>query len=157
MESMMRKFPFVLAIAATVPLLAPGKVARAEDIRPAMETANAQFLAAFNTPNPSAFLPLYTKDSVLYFQGAPPVAGPEAIKQFWESRIKLGVRDHTFDIIETGADGKYAFQVSKATVQLVRDTGEKTLSVGHTVRIFERQSDGTWKTKIHMFNRPNVP
>jgi uncharacterized protein (TIGR02246 family) len=153
----MRKFPFVLAIIATLPLLAPGKVARAEDIRPAMETANAQFLAAFNTPNPSAFLPLYTKDSVLFFQGAPPVTGPEAIKQFWESRIKLGVRDHTFDIIETGADAKYAYQVTKNTVQLVRDTGEKTLTAGHTVRIFEKQNDGTWKIKIHMFNRPDVP
>jgi uncharacterized protein (TIGR02246 family) len=153
----MRKFPFVLAIVATLPLLAPGKVAWAEDIRPAMETANAKFLAAFNTPNPSAFLALYTKDSVLFFQGAPPVTGPEAIKQFWESRIKLGVRDHTFDIIEAGADGKYAFQVAKATVQLVRDTGEKTLTAGHTVRIFEKQSDGTWKTKIHMFNRPSAP
>jgi ketosteroid isomerase-like protein len=157
MESKMSKFPFVLAIVATLPLLASGNVARAEDIRPAMETANAQFLAAFNTPNPSAFLPLYTKDSVLYFQGAPPVTGPEAIKQFWESRIKLGIRDHTFDIIEAGADGKYAYQVAKATVQLVRDTGEKILTAGHTVRIFEKQSDGTWKTKIHMFNRPTAP
>jgi ketosteroid isomerase-like protein len=144
-------------VVAMLPLMILGKAAGADDIRPAMETANAQFLAAFNTPNPSAFLPLYTKDSVLYFQGAPPVAGPEAIKQFWESRIKAGVRDHTFDIIETGADGKYAFQVAKATVQLVRENGEKTLTVGHTVRIFERQGDGTWKAKIHMFNRPSLP
>jgi ketosteroid isomerase-like protein len=144
-------------VIAILPLMVLGRAAVADDIRPAMETANAQFLAAFNTPNPSAFLPLYTKDSVLYFQGAAPVAGPEAIKRFWESRIKLGVRDHTFDIVETGADGKYAFQVSKTTVQLVRDSGEKTLIDGHSVRIFEKQSDGTWKTKVHMWNRPSMP
>lgn len=143
------------AIAAVLPLVIVGKAVRADDIRPAMEAANAQFLTAFNTPNPSAFVPLYTSDSVLFFQGAPPVTGPEAIKQFWESRIKLGIRDHTFDIIETGGDGRYAYQVAKATVQLVRDTGEKTLTAGHTVRIFEKQGDGTWKTKVHMFNRPN--
>lgn len=153
----MRKVPFVLAIVAILPLLVLGKIARADDIRPAMESANAQFLAAFNTPNPSAFLPLYTTDSILFFQGAPPITGPEAIKQFWESRIKLGAREHTFDIIEIGADGKYAFQITKTTVQLVRDTGQKTLISGHTVRIFEKQSDGTWKTKIHMYNRPNAP
>ena len=153
----MRKVPFVLAIGAILPLLVLGKVAQADDIRPAMESANAQFLAAFNTPNPSAFIPLYTTDSILFFQGAAPVTGPEAIRQFWESRIKLGARDHTFDIIETGADGKYAFQVTKTTVQLVRDTGEKILISGHTVRIFEKQSDGTWKAKIHMYNRPSVP
>jgi hypothetical protein len=62
--------------------------------------------------------------------------GREAIKQFWESRIKLGIRDHTF---KTGADGWYAYQVAKATVQLVRGTGEKTLIVGHTGRVFEKQ------------------
>src|SRR6267378_729589 len=157
MESKMRKLPFVLAIVATLPLMVPGKMARADDIRPAMEAANAQFLAAFNTPNPSAFLPLYTADAVLFFQGSPPVKGPEAIKQFWESRIKAGVRDHTFDIIEVGTDGKYAYQVTNTTVQLVRGPGEKTLIAGHTVRIFEKQSDGTWKAKIHMYNRPSPP
>jgi uncharacterized protein (TIGR02246 family) len=157
MESKMRKLPFVLAIVATLPLMVPGKIARADDIRPAMEAANAQFLAAFNTPNPSAFPPLYAKDAVLFFQGAPPVRGPEAIKQFWESQITRGVRDHTYDIIETGADGKYAYQVTKNTVQLVRDTGERTLITGNTVRIFEKQNDGTWKIKIHMFNPSNLP
>jgi ketosteroid isomerase-like protein len=144
-------------LVAILPLLAPPASVRAEDIRPAMEAANTQFLAAFNTPNPAAFVSLYAADSILLFQGAPPVSGPEAIKQFWESRIKIGAKDHTFDIIETGADGKYAYQVSKSTVQLVRETGEKTLISGHTVRVFERQSDGAWKTKVHMFNRPNAP
>jgi uncharacterized protein (TIGR02246 family) len=151
----MRKIPFVLAIIAILPVLVPGKAVRADDIRPAMEVANVQFLAAFNTPNPAAFLPLYTADSVLFFQGAPPIMGPEAIKKFWESRIKLGVTDHTFDITETEADGKYAYQVTRTTVQLARDNGEKTLLAGHTVRIFEKQRDGTWKVKIHMFNRAN--
>lgn len=153
----MRKISWVLAIIAMLPPLLVGGMTRADDVRAAMERANAQFLAAFNTPNPAAFLPLYTKDAVLYFQGSAPVTGPEAIKQFWESRIKLGIRDHTFDIIEMGADGNYAYQVTRTTVQLVRDNGEKTLIAGHTVRIFERQSDGTWKAKVHMFNRPSTP
>jgi ketosteroid isomerase-like protein len=155
MENEMRKVRFALAIAAILPLLGLGQVAQADDVRPAMESANTQFLDAFNAPNPSAFLPLYTKDSILFFQGAAPVTGPEAIKQFWESRIKIGARDHTFDITETGADGNYAYQVTRTTIQLVRDNGEKTLISGHTVRIFEKQGDGTWKTKIHMYNRPN--
>jgi uncharacterized protein (TIGR02246 family) len=151
----MRKASLLFALAAILPMLILEKLARADDVRPAMEAANAQFLAAFNMPNPSAFLPLYTADAVLFFQGSPPVKGPEAIKQFWESRIKIGARDHTFDIIETGADGNYAYQVTRTTIQLMRDNGEKTLLSGHTLRIFEKQSDGTWKAKIHMYNRPN--
>jgi uncharacterized protein (TIGR02246 family) len=141
-------------IATLLPLLVIGMAVRAEDIRPAMEAANAQWLAAFNTPDPAAFVSLYTPDAVVYFQGSPPVTGPEAIRQFWEKRIKLGIRDHTFEIVETATDGRYAWQVSRTTVQWVRDTGDKTLIAGHTVRIFEKQSDGTWKTKIHMWNHP---
>jgi uncharacterized protein (TIGR02246 family) len=156
-ENKMRKASLLFALAAILPMLILHRPARADDVRPAMEAANAQFLAAFNTPNPSAFLPLYAADAVLFFQGAPPVKGPEAIKQFWESRIKAGVRDHTFDIMEIGTDGKYAYQVTNTTVQLVRSPGEKTLIAGHTVRIFEKQSDGTWKAKIHMYNRPSAP
>src|SRR5215471_8834903 len=155
MENRMRKILFALPIVAMLPLLVAANTSRADDIRPAMEAANAQFLAAFNTPNPSAFPALYTEDAVLFFHGIPPITGPQAIKQFWESQIKLGVRDHTYDIIETGADGTYAYQVTKNTVQLVRDTGERTLIAGHSVRIFEKQSDGTWKIIIHMFNRLN--
>ncbi len=135
-------------IAATLPLLLLGK-----DVRPAMEAANAQFMKAFNTPAPAAFVAQYTEDAVLFFQGSPPVTGPEAIQQFWEGRIKLGGRDLAFDLIETESDGRYAWQVARVNLQLARDTGEKTVVTGNAVRIFEKQSDGTWKTKVHMFNR----
>jgi ketosteroid isomerase-like protein len=128
-----------------------------DDIRPAMESINARFLAAFNTPDTAAFPALYTEDAILIFHGAPPIVGPEAITRFWESRISAGARDHTFEIIETWADGKLAYQLSRAGVQLVRPTGEKTLISGHTLRVFEMQSDGTWKTKVHVFNILGAP
>ena len=131
--------------------------ARAEELRPAMERANAEFIEAFNRPNPAGFAALYTRDAVLLFSGLPPKTGPEAITQFWESRIKAGARDHTFAILDAWADGKYAFQLAQASVQLVPPTGEKTVISGYTVRIFERQSDGTWKTKVRMFNRQGGP
>ena len=131
--------------------------ARAEELRPAMERANAEFLEAFNRPNPAGFAALYTPDAVLLFSGLPPKTGPEAITQFWESRIKAGAKDHTFEILDAWADGKYAFQIAKAGVQLVPPSGEKIAISGYTVRIFEKQSDGTWKTKIHMFNRSGAP
>jgi hypothetical protein len=41
-------------IAAVLPLLLLGKAVRAEDIRPAMEAANARWEAAFNTNAPAA-------------------------------------------------------------------------------------------------------
>jgi ketosteroid isomerase-like protein len=142
-------------IAVVILLLTSAPSARADVLRAAMEAANARWLAAFNTPNPAAFPALCTADAVVLFQGAPPVTGPEAIGQFWASRIKLGLKDHGFEILEAWGDGKYAYQWARASVVLVKETGERTTLVGNTVRIFEQQNDGTWKTKVHMFNRPN--
>jgi ketosteroid isomerase-like protein len=151
----MKRHRWVLVAQLMLLLVRP---AWSDDIRPAMEAINAKFLAAFNTPDTAAAFPaLYTEDAILIFHGAPPVMGPQAIKRFWESRIAAGARDHTFDIIETWADGKLAYQLSKAGVQLVRPTGEKTAISGHTLRVFEMQSDGTWKTKVHTFNIVGAP
>jgi ketosteroid isomerase-like protein len=148
----------IRAIAAILPLVVfTAFVARAENFRSKMEMANAQFLEAFNRPNPAGFLSLYTDDSVLLFQGAPVITGPAGIKQFWESRIKAGAKHHTFDIINAWAEDKYAYQIATASVQLMPETGEKVLISGYTVRVFEKQDDGTWKVKVHMFNRQGVP
>ena len=57
MENEMRKVPFVLAIAAILPLLSLGKAARADDVRPAMESANTQFLAGIQYAEPVGFSP----------------------------------------------------------------------------------------------------
>jgi ketosteroid isomerase-like protein len=153
-RAMLRQCRAILAIFSLVVVTT---AARAEDLRAAMEAANAQFLKAFNTPDPAGFLPLYTADAVLVFAGAPPIRGPEAITRFWESRVRAGARDHWFELIETGADGKYAYQFSRNGVQLIRDGGERTPVSGYTVRVFERQSDGSWKAKLHMFNRQDAP
>ena len=144
-------------VATLILLTLTAIAARAEDLRFAMEEANARFVEAFNRPSTKDFLDLYTSDAILLFQGSPPQAGPEAIMKFWESRIKAGARDHTFEIINAWADGKYAFQFAKAGVQLIPSSGEKTVISGYSVRIFERQDDGTWKAKVHMFNRQSSP
>jgi uncharacterized protein (TIGR02246 family) len=139
-------------IVVMIVLLASSPPVRADDLRAAMEAANADWLTAFNTPNPAAFPGLYTSDAVLLFQGSPPVKGPEDIGQFWASRIKLGVRDHGFEILDVRADGKYAYQWARASAVLAKSTGERIMLGGNTLRVFERQADGTWKTRIHMFN-----
>jgi uncharacterized protein (TIGR02246 family) len=125
-----------------------------EDLRATMEADNVRWLAAFNQPNPAAFPALYTKDATLLPPGTQPVSGgPEAIRQFWEGAIKRGFRDHTFEIVSTHVDGQYAYQVARWTVNLAKDTGEKTQFSGNTVRLFERQPDGRWLTKVHIYNR----
>jgi hypothetical protein len=59
-----------------------------DDIRPAMESINARFLAAFNTPDTAAFPALYTEDAILIFHNAPPIVG----RLFLGSDYELGRR-----------------------------------------------------------------
>ena len=141
-----------LVLLALLALVAASAAAQTDKLREAMEADNARWLAAFNTPKPAAFPAMYTQDAILLPSGKQPITGPEAIKQFWEGTIKSGVRDHTFELISTRADGKYAYQIAGWTVNFVKEGGTKVPLSGNTVRIFERQADGKWLTKVHIFN-----
>lgn len=134
-------------------LFATATPVTAKDLRAVMEADNARWLAAYNTNNPGAFPAMYTKDALLLPPGAQPVNGAEAIGQFWGNRLKPGnKKDHTFEIVDIQQDGKLAHQIARWTVVVLKDTGEPSKLSGNTVRIFERQPDGSWLTKVHIFN-----
>jgi hypothetical protein len=44
-----------------------------------------------------------------------PVAGPEAMRWFWEGRNAAGIRDHTFEIVATGSDEMSPGDPSRST------------------------------------------
>jgi len=128
---------------------------RADDLRTAMEASNKQWLEAFNTPTISDFPAMYTDDAILIPGGmSPAVPGPQAITKFWEGSIKAGFKDHTLEIVQTGADGNLAYVLSSWTVKKVgggSNNNEESTVLGHTLRVLSKQGDGTWKTKVHMF------
>jgi ketosteroid isomerase-like protein len=138
---------------AVLGLFAYASFVQADDLRAVMEADNARWLAAFNTPNTAAFRTMYTRDAILLApRNKPLTGGPDAIVAFWEGAIKRGSKDHTFEIVSTHLDGHLAYQVAQWTANLVKDTGEKTPFSGNTVRLFERQPDGRWLTKVHIYN-----
>lgn len=140
--------------AAVLVVLALVGGARAEDLRAAMEADNTQWLAAFNANTPAALSAMYTTDAMVLPQGSQPVNGRQAIGQFWEDLLKPGNRkNHTFEIVSLRRSGPYVYQVARFTLNVINKTGEPTKLSGNTVRIFERQPDGAWLTKVHIFNR----
>jgi len=142
-----------LLLAAPVALYAATGFVWADDLRSAMEAANREWLTAYNGLHPEAFPAMYTKDAVLMPPGAQPVTGADAIGQFWAERIKPGNRkNHTFEIVSIESAGNLAYQVAHWTLDLVKDSGEVTKLAGNTVRVFERQPDGKWLVKVHIFN-----
>jgi uncharacterized protein (TIGR02246 family) len=146
------KVKYGLYLVALVVLAAVGST-RAEDLRAIMEADNARWLAAYNTNTPEAFATMYTEGAVVLPPGLQPVNGREAITQFWKDRLKLGNRkDHTFEIVSVRQEGQLAYQVARWTLNILNGRDEPTKVSGNTVRIFERQPDGSWLTKVHIFN-----
>jgi ketosteroid isomerase-like protein len=136
-----------------VPAAPAAAAAQGSELRAQMEAANATFLGAYNTQNGAAFKGMYTPDAMLLAPSTQPIVGAEAIGAFWADRIKGGNRkNHTFEIVSVWADGRYAYQVARYTLDVVSDKGEIFKATGNTVRIFEKQADGRWLTKVHIFN-----
>jgi uncharacterized protein (TIGR02246 family) len=128
---------------------------QAGDLRAEMEAENARWLAAFNSNNPAAFPAMYTKGAIVLPDDGAPAKGREAIERYWESTLKGGkYRDHAFEIVSIQQDGRYAYQVARWTLVVIDDRGERKRISGNTVRIFEHQTDGTWLTKVHIYNSP---
>jgi hypothetical protein len=61
-----------------------------DNIRAAMEDANKEWSAAYNSMNGKAFPALYTKDAILMSlsPGVQAINGSEAIGQFWTDLLK---------------------------------------------------------------------
>jgi uncharacterized protein (TIGR02246 family) len=120
----------------------------AEDFQAAMEANNANWLQAYNTQDAEALSDMYAEDAILIAAGSKPIQGAKDIEAYWVEDVK-GYSDHTWEILETRGASELAYQVAEWTVA---ERGTGTQYSGNTVRILERQPDGQWLTKVHMFS-----
>ena len=116
-----------------------------------MEAENARWLAVFAKAEPLAFASLYTKDAVIIAQGWPPLTGRTAMVQFWNKLLEMGWRSEKLDIESTWREGKIAYQAARWTVVIGGGANAKART-GNMVRLFEQQADGSWLTKMQMYN-----
>jgi len=149
--------PTPIPKAAAAPAVAAASVAvpqpHGSDLRAQMEAANASFLNAYNSQSRTAFKGIYTPDAMLLPPSSQPLVGADAIGAFWADSIKDGKRTNpTLQIVSVWAEGRYAYQVARYTVDTVDGQGATAKMAGSAVRIFEKQPDGKWLTKVHIFN-----
>jgi len=116
-----------------------------------MSSMNARWDAAINNADFDALLPMYASDASLMPPGAQPLTGPTAIRDFFAGRGR-SVRNHKLELVNVLALGNFAYVTSHFTATLVVNEEARPIS-GSTVRLLERQSDGEWKIKSHIFVR----
>jgi ketosteroid isomerase-like protein len=140
------------AVAALLLLLGVASPTRADQLSDDIAALNARWDAAINGPDFDALLPMYSSDAELMPPGTRPVTGSAAIRSFFAAR-GTSVRDHHLQLASVVAFGKYAYATSRFTAMFVKDGSEPVKIAGSTVRLLERQDNGTWKIKSHMFLR----
>ena len=113
-----------------------------------METDSREWLAAFNTGDVDGIGAKYAAQATVVDPQQGPIQGVEAIKRYWSEGVKQAT-DHTWEIVEAHQRGDLAYQIATWTVKI---GGQ--IFAGNTVRIFGRQADGRWLTKVHMFDAP---
>ena len=125
--------------------------AGADPLADEISAVAAKWDAAINNADFDALLPLYAADGRLMPPGAQPVTGPLAIRDFFAGRGR-SVRNHKVELVNVLPIGNYAYTTSHFTATSVANEKATPIS-GSTVRLLERQSDGEWKIKSHIFVR----
>ena len=109
----------------------------AEDVRAAIEAANAQFVAALSRGDASGIIAMYTANAQMFPANSDIVSGP-AIRQFWQGAVDAGIRNLTLTTLEVEAQGNIAYEVG--TYALPGDDN-KMLDVGKYVVVWKREGD----------------
>jgi uncharacterized protein (TIGR02246 family) len=151
MESMVkttRQFGTLLFVFTTV-VASPTLAA---DGNKMVQSANTQWLAAFNSGKASALPAMYTTDAILLADASSPITGREAIEKYWEGALKMGLKDHTFEPISIKQDSKIAYQAATWTLMAPKEGGGSTQATGSVVHVFEKQPNGKWLIKVHIYN-----
>lgn len=127
-------------------------IAKAADEKQIVQNANKQWLSAFNSGNAAALPGMYTTDAVLLADGSAPITGRQDIQKYWEGALKMGLKDHTFAPIIVKQDEKTAYQAATWTLMAPKESGGSTQATGSAVHVFEKQPDGKWLIKVHIYN-----
>jgi uncharacterized protein (TIGR02246 family) len=125
---------------------------QAEDGKQIVQAANTQWLSAFNSGKAAALPAMYTTDAILLADGSAPITGRDGIQKYWEGALKMGLKDHTFTPIAIKQEGKVAYQAATWTIMAPKEGGGSTQATGSAVHVLEKQPDGKWLIKVHIYN-----
>jgi len=141
----------VVILVSSITSLVPGGV-EADEVRKAVEAANAEWVAAFNRGDAVAVAALYTESATLMPPDIEMVRGRQGIQEFWQTRIQRGLKDAVLTTVEVQADGNTAYEIGRVSLTVhAKDQAPKPMSSKYVV-VWKRQADGSWKYHVDIWN-----
>lgn len=118
------------------------------DMRKILEDFDEAYNEAFNRGDAAGCAAFFTEDVMLLPPDQPMIRGRKAFEKTYQSRIEDNSGGtHTNELVDFGVDGDLAYQIGTYAIA-DSDPPEK----GKFVNILKRQSDGSWKVSVSIFN-----
>jgi len=118
------------------------------DMKNVLEDFDAAYNEAFNRGDAAGCSAFFTEDVLLMAPGQPMTRGKKAFEDTYRSRMEESSGGtHSNKLVEYGAEGDLAYQVGTFAI-----TGMDSPEQGKFVNVLKRQSDGTWKVAVSIFN-----
>ena len=114
----------------------------------AIVEANQQFMENVSSGNSAGLASLYTENGQLLPTNSDFVTGKQAIQEFWQGVIDMGIKSAKLETIEVEGVGNTAHEVGKYT--LFADGGQM-IDTGKYIIIW-KQEEGIWKLHQDIWN-----
>jgi uncharacterized protein (TIGR02246 family) len=124
----------------------------AGDIRSQIEAANREFMAAFGKGDAAGIAALYASDAQVLPPNSDVIRGSEAIREFWQGAIGLGLTGATLETVEVDASGDTAIEVGRYRLT----AGEAQADRGKYIVVWKEQG-GRWKLYRDIWNTSQRP
>ena len=118
------------------------------DVKQAIENKNTVLRNAYDRGDSAGCAAVFLEDAVMLPPGQPMVRGREAIRELIQGWIDNIGGTMSNPMKEFGVEGDLAYQVGTYAL-----SGANPPEQGKFVNILKRQSDGTWKVSVAIFNR----
>ena len=134
-----------------LPLAANAKSAQSE-----VTAAYQAWDKAFNSGDAKQVAAFYTADAVFLPPTHDVLKGPAGVETFFSGLFANGVTGHKLELIEVEGDGddddELVVAAAKWSAQGKDASGKPATFGGVATHVFEKQSDGSLKLKLHTFN-----
>ena len=119
----------------------------------AIAATNKSFMDAFERKDAAALAAAYTANGSALPPNSPTVTGTEALQQFWQAVIDMGIASATLETVELEGFEDTAIEVGAYKLQGV---GGVLLDEGKFIVIWKIE-DGAWKWHRDIWNSSAAP
>lgn len=139
---------FVCSAAMAQTEAAAGKQSEMASVAQQIEAANRRMEEAFKRKDLSAVAGFYADDATMFSPRGQKIHGRAAIDRYWTSIREP--QDWKLQVVEIGGDRETVYQVGKST--LTAGPGKQNPYVCDFVLIWKRQTDGTYRIHVDIYN-----